>query len=140
VQAKAKFAGEQQITTAILALTQEKKPKVVFVRPGGGPLTSPASRRSSRRVRSRRWRTGCVTTTSKCSRRILSGTWAMQAQMRQQPAEPEPSDEDIKDAVWVVLSIPAGNGPMGPTPPIAPKVAETPQTGRQRADALLLAG
>jgi ABC-type uncharacterized transport system involved in gliding motility auxiliary subunit len=124
VQAKAKFSGEQQITSAILSLTQEKKPKVVFVRPGGGPLTSPGFppfqpsgpfSKVADRLREYNF---------EVLEKDLSGTWEMQARMRQQPAEPEPSDEEIKDAVWVVLSIPAGNSPMGPTPPIAPKVAE----------------
>jgi len=124
VQAKPKFSGEQQITSAVLSLTQEKKPKVVFVRPGGGPLTSPGFppfqpsgpfSKVADRLREYNF---------EVLEKDLSGTWAMQAQMRQQPAEPEPSDEDIKDAVWVVLSIPAGNSPMSPTPPIAPKVAE----------------
>ena len=32
--------------------------------------------------------------------------WAMQAQMQQMPAAPEPSDEQIKDAVWIVLVVP----------------------------------
>src|SRR5258708_38211601 len=41
VTVKPKFAGEQQITSAILSLTSAKKPKVVFLRPGGAPLTSP---------------------------------------------------------------------------------------------------
>ncbi|HLZ08492.1 MAG TPA: Gldg family protein, partial [Chloroflexota bacterium] len=35
------FAGEQQITSAIVALTSTKKPKVAFLRPGGAPLTTP---------------------------------------------------------------------------------------------------
>ncbi|MGB7161195.1 MAG: Gldg family protein, partial [Tepidisphaeraceae bacterium] len=126
VQAKAKFAGEQQITTAILALTQEKKPKVVFVRPGGGPLTSagfppfqPSGPLSKVADRLREYNFEVL-------EKDLSGTWAMQQQMRQQqmPSEPEPSDEEIKDAVWIVLSIPTGGGPMGPPQPIAPKVAE----------------
>src|SRR6185312_1209805 len=34
------FAGEQQITTAMVALTQAIKPKIVFIRPGGAPLAS----------------------------------------------------------------------------------------------------
>jgi hypothetical protein len=60
----------------------------------------------------------------------------MQAQMRQQPAEPEPSDEEIKDAVWIVLSIPTQQqGPMGAPPPIAPRVAQHLKNG---GSALLL--
>jgi polyhydroxyalkanoate synthesis regulator phasin len=41
VKLKPKFAGEQQITSAILSLTSAKKPKVVFLRAGGPPMTSP---------------------------------------------------------------------------------------------------
>ncbi|HEV2294983.1 MAG TPA: Gldg family protein [Tepidisphaeraceae bacterium] len=121
VTAKAKFSGEQQITSAILSLTAEKKPKVVFVRPGGGPLTEssffqqgPFSRVADR-LREYNF---------EVLEKDLSGSWAMQAQMQGRPAAPEPSDEEIKDAVWIVLSIPTQGGPMGPTPPIAPRVAQ----------------
>ncbi len=121
VKASAKFLGEQQISTAILSLTTEKKPKVVFVRPGGSPLASssffqqgPFSKVADR-LREYNF---------EVLEKDLSGTWAMQAQMRQQPTEPEPTDEEIKDAVWIVLSIPTQGGPTGPTPPMAPRVAQ----------------
>src|SRR5204862_7795260 len=35
-----RFAGEQQITSAILALNSTSKPKIVFVRSGGRPLVT----------------------------------------------------------------------------------------------------
>jgi hypothetical protein len=122
---KPRFAGEQQITSAILALTQEKKLKVAFVRPGGGPLTQsggffgPSGPLSMIAARLREYNFDVV-------EKDLSGMWAMQQQMQQRgmPPEPEPSDEEIKDAIWVVLSVPTGGGPMGPPPSIAPKVQE----------------
>jgi hypothetical protein len=50
--------------------------------------------------------------------------WAMQSQMQGMPAAPEPSDDEIKNAIWVVIGSPAqGGGPMGPPPSIAPRVA-----------------
>jgi hypothetical protein len=43
--------------------------------------------------------------------------------MRGRPAEPEPTDEQIKDAVWVVLSYMPAMTQAGPNP-LGPKVAE----------------
>jgi len=42
--------------------------------------------------------------------------WAMQAQMSGQPPAPEPTDEQLKDAIWVVLMFPLSQqqGPMQP--------------------------
>jgi hypothetical protein len=53
----------------------------------------------------------------------LSGMYAMQAQMQGQPAAPEPSDEEIKNALWIVINVPSGSQ-MGPTPAISQKVSE----------------
>jgi hypothetical protein len=121
---KPRFAGEQQITSAILALTQEKKPKVVFVRPGGAPLTTPGTffnaggPLSQIAARLKEYNFEVL-------EKDLSGTWAMQAQMRGgMPPEPEPSDEEIKDAIWIVLSVPSGQSPMGAPPSIAAKVKD----------------
>ena len=128
---RAQFAGEQQVTAAILSLASETKPKVVFVRPGGAPLTSPGfppfvpgGPFSDIADRLRDYNFEVL-------EKDLSGMWAMQAQMRGQPAEPEPSDEEIKDAVWIVISMPQQQaGPMGAPPPsIAPKVAEHLKNG-----------
>jgi hypothetical protein len=53
-----------------------------------------------------------------------TGMWAMQSQMQGQPAAPEPSDDDIKDAIWIVLNAPT-QGQMGmPPPSIAAKLTE----------------
>lgn len=126
-QVKPRFAGEQQISTAILALTSEKKPKVVFMRPGGGPLTTPGFppfqaggplSDIAQRLRDYNF---------EVLEKDLSGQWAMQAQMRGMPAEPEPSDEDIKDAIWVVLGVPAPQQQqqmMMPPPSLGPKLKE----------------
>ena len=128
---KPQFAGEQQITSAILALTQKTKPKVAFVRGGGPPLTTqgvffgpppgPLSRVAAR-LRDYNF---------EVLEKDLTGTWAMQAQMQQRgmPPEPEPDDAAIKDAVWFVVGVPSQQGMMGPPPPIAPKIAEHLKAG-----------
>ena len=122
---KEKFAGEQAISTAILALNQNKKQKVCFVRNGGPPLTGAGSlfgRGGPLAEVAGRLRDYNFDVTEK----DLSGMWAMQQQMQQQqmPSEPEPSDEQIKDAVWVVLNFPSQQPdlqqPM-PTPTMARK-------------------
>jgi hypothetical protein len=117
-----RFAGEQRISTALVSLTHPTKPKVVFVRPGGPPLTTsetpfdqggPLSQ-IAERLREYNFQV---------MEKDLSGQWAMQSQMRGRPAEPEPTDEQIKDAVWVVLSYMPGMTQMGPNP-LGAKVAE----------------
>jgi hypothetical protein len=121
---KPRFAGEQQISTAILALTQQKKPKVVFVRAGGAPLAQggmgPFARGGPMSQVADRLRQYNFEVLEK----DLSGMWAMQAQMQQMPTPPEPSDEQIKDAIWIVLAFPTGQqSQMGPPPAIGPKVS-----------------
>ena len=123
---KPKFAGEQQITSAILSLTTAKKPKVVFVRPGGAPLTTPGFppfqqggpfSKIADRLRDYNF---------DVLEKDLSGQYAMQAQMRGEPPAPEPTDEEIKDAVWIVLSLPQQqqNPQMPPPASAGPKLAE----------------
>jgi hypothetical protein len=126
---KPKFAGEQQITSAILSLTTDKKPKVVFLRPGGPPLTTPGfppfqqgGPLSNIADRLRQYNFDVL-------EKDFSGQYAMQAQMQGQEAAPEPSDDDIKDAVWIVLSLPSNNQEQGPPPSIAPKLAEHLKNG-----------
>jgi hypothetical protein len=121
---KKKFAGEQQITSAILSLTNKTKPKVVFVRPSGPPVASPGipgfQRGGPLSVIAERLREYNFEVQEK----DLSGMWAMQAQMQRQFAAPEPSDEEIKDAIWIVLGIPSGPNQMGmPPQSIAPRLA-----------------
>jgi len=126
---KPKFAGEQQITSAILSLTMANKPKVVFLRPGGAPLTTPGfppfQQGGPLSVIADRLRQYNFDVLEK----DMSGQYAMQAQMQGQEAAPEPSDDDIKDAVWVVLSLPSGSQDQQPPPSIAPKIANHLKAG-----------
>jgi hypothetical protein len=125
------FAGEQQVTSAILALTQENKPKVAFVRAGGPPLTTaggffgpPPGDLSRVAARLREYNFEVL-------EKDLTGMWAMQSQMQQRgmPPEPEPDDAAIKDAIWIVAGTPAQPGPMGAPPQISSKVAEHLKAG-----------
>jgi hypothetical protein len=121
---KPRFGGERQITGAILAVTSKTKPKVVFVRPGGPPWTNAGipgfqegGRVSQIADRLRQYNFEVL-------EKDLSGMWAMQAQMQRMPTQPEPSDEEIKDAIWVVLDVPTGRQqPMAPPTPMGPKLA-----------------
>ena len=54
----------------------------------------------------------------------LSGQYSMQAQMQGMPAPPEPSDADIKDAIWVMLPLPQGRQQMPMPTEMGPKLAE----------------
>jgi hypothetical protein len=123
-----RFAGEQQITAAIYSLTANSKPKLCFVRPGGQPVTSAgfppfvaAGVLSEIADRMRMYN-------FEIQEKDLSGTWAEQAQMQQMPSPPEPSDDEIKDSIWVVLDMPrsfnSGQADAPPPPPMAPRVKE----------------
>lgn len=119
---KPRFAGEQQISTAILSLTSNKKPKVVFMRPGGPPVTTAMFRRRgpfwevAERLRDYNF---------EVLEKDYTNMWQMQAQMQQMPVPPEPGDDEIKDAIWIVLNYPVQPGPMGlPPPSLAPKLKE----------------
>ncbi|HEY8746795.1 MAG TPA: hypothetical protein VIM11_02395 [Tepidisphaeraceae bacterium] len=116
------FAGEQQITSAIVALTSSNKQKIVFLRPGGAPMTAagfppfiPEGRLSAWADRLREYNFEVL-------EKDLSGQWAMQAMQRQMPSAPEPEWAAINDAVWVVLDF--GGQMAGGPEPIAPKLAE----------------
>jgi hypothetical protein len=121
------FAGEQLITTAIYGLTQPKRTMVAFVRPSGPPLTDPGmppfqagGPLSQVAERLREYNFDVV-------EKDLSGQYAMQAEQQGQPAPPEPSDAELKDAIWVVIAAPTqnNNSPMGAMPSaIAPKLLE----------------
>ena len=119
-----RFAAEQQITSAILAVTAKSKPKVVFVRPGGPPLTSgnPFMGIGQFYILAERLRDYNFEVMEK----DLSGMWAMQSQMRGMPGAPEPTDEQIKDAVWIVVGMNVGGNPMQQQqpPPMSPKLQE----------------
>jgi hypothetical protein len=115
------FAGEQQITSAIVGLTHPKKQQIVFLRPGGPPLTPagfpPFVRAGPLSVWAGRLRDANFDVLEK----DLSGQWAMQQQMQQMPAPPEPDWSTINDAVWVVLD--AGGQQQQAPDPIGPQLA-----------------
>jgi hypothetical protein len=117
-----RFAGEQQISTAIVSLTSSQKKKVAFVRAGGPPLT----------VRTMGYE-GPMTDVADRLRdydvevleKDLSGSWQMQAmqlQMQGMMFPPEASDEQLKDAVWVVMASPQDPRQMMANPAAAQQV------------------
>jgi hypothetical protein len=126
---KPRFAGEQMITTAILSLDQPTKPKVCFVRSGGPPLTDFGGRLNSVADRLRDYN-------FEVTEKDLTGMYAMQAMQQQQEAPPEPADDQIADAVWVVDGAPAQQNPMmgGPPTSIAAKVAQHMTNGFHYVD------
>lgn len=126
---KRKFAGEQQVTSAILAVTSTKtKQKVAFVRGGGPPLIAgggmfgrgPSFAYVAERLREYNF---------EVLEKDLSGMWAMQAQMQRMPAAPEPSDEEIKDAIWIVYASRGQSMMGGPSLSIAPRIAAHLESG-----------
>ena len=117
------FAGEQQITSAIVALTATKKPRIVFLRPGGQPMTSPGFPPFVAGGPLSGWAERLREYNFDVLEKDLSGQWAMQAQMQQQmPAAPEPEWSAIEDAVWVLLDY--GGQMAGGPEPIGPRLAE----------------
>ena len=115
-----RFNGEQQISAAILSLEQSKKPKVAFIRGGGPPMTTPMFGQADFSDIADRLRAYNFEVLEK----DLSGQFAMQ--MMQQGggmAPPEPSDEDLKDAVWVVLPLSGQQSQFGPQP-VSPEVTK----------------
>jgi hypothetical protein len=121
-----RFAGEQQLTAAMLSLSQPKKTKIVFVR-GGGQAKTTAGMMGQ----------GGDGTCTEIAQRLrgynfevlekdVSGQ-SMQQMMRGMPPPNEPSDEDIRDAIWVVFSEPQMTqfGPMpGGSPELTAKLKE----------------
>jgi hypothetical protein len=109
-----RFAGEQQVTTALYTLTNPGKRKVAFVRSGGPPMATrmPFGGGGAFAVVADRLRDVDFEILDK----DISGQWAMQAQMQRMPMPPEPSDEQLKDAIWVVLDFPVNpqEMPMNP--------------------------
>jgi hypothetical protein len=93
---KLRFAGEQQLTSAILALSQEKKQKVAFIRAGGPPRTIGFMTEAPFSAIAERLRGYNFDVLEK----DITGMAAMSQQMPGMDA----SDEEIKDAIWVVLS------------------------------------
>ncbi len=110
---KPRFAGEQQITSAILSLTRREKPTIAFVRNGGPPLTDPGNpfqrpgpfSAIAERLRAYNF---------EILEKDLSGMWAMQAQQRGIPTPPEPSEDALRDAIWIVVNTSASPIPGMP--------------------------
>jgi hypothetical protein len=133
-----RFAGEQQVSTALFTLSNKTKRKLAFIRSGGPPLTQ--------RIMGY---VGPYTTVAERLRELdfeilekdVSGQWQMQAMQLQMqmgmPMPPEPPDEQLKDALWVVVSSPVDpRQMMNPQAgQIAPKVADHLRNG---GSALLL--
>ncbi len=99
VQPKLSFAGEQQITAAIASLTGGPKPMVVFVRPGGPPLATITT-------------PGQVPMFAALGQRLKDDNFDVQEKdasgqsaMQEMPM-PEPTDAQMKSAVWVVVRPP----------------------------------
>jgi len=106
-----RFAGEQQLTSAILSLANPTKKKVAFIRAGGQPLISsgggfmgmggPGPYGSiADRLRSYNFE-------------VLEKDFGPQ----QRPDPTHPSDDDVKDAIWIVFAAPNQMDPrMGGMP------------------------
>ena len=116
-----RFAGEQMITTALWSMQHPQKLKVVFVRAGGEPVTQagfppfmPSGVFAGVSEQLREYNYEVLD-------KDLTGMAAMQQQRMQAP---EPTDAEIKDAVWVVVDSPSAPTQGGPAPTISPKVAE----------------
>src|SRR5205814_9935271 len=111
--------------------------KVCFVRGGGPPLTTPGFPPFQRGGPMAEIAARLRDYNFEVLEKDLSGMWAMQAQMQQMPSPPEPTDEQVKDAVWIVLDFPTGQqNPMMPSPTIATKVQDHVTAG---GSALILA-
>lgn len=126
---KPKFAGEQMITSAILAVNEPEKRKVAFVRAGGPPLTDPGfppfvpgGPMSVIAERLRDYNFDVV-------ERDFSGQWAMQAQMQGMPAGPEATDEALKSAIWVVLAFGGQQAAPGAPDPVATALQKHLESG-----------
>lgn len=111
------FAGEQEISTAILSLTTKVKPTVVFVRSGGQPFADASGPYGLVAARLEQYNFNVL-------EKDFSGQWQMQAQMRGMQAAPEATDAQLKDAVWVVLPELSANQTRQMQPTIMPKVMD----------------
>lgn len=108
-----KFAGEQQLSTTLASLSRGKKPTVIFVRPGGAPLTQSVFQRAQFTGVGRRLREANFEVVEK----DLSGQFAMQAQMQGFPVT-EATEEQMRDrsAIWIAFALSPSMGPQGPSP------------------------
>lgn len=109
VQPKLSFAGEQQITAAIASLTNPNKQMVVFVRAGGPPLATavspdqqPPFASIAQRLRDQNF---------DVQEKDASG----QAAMQQENPMPEPTDAQMKSAIWIVVRFQNDSQPDQPS-------------------------
>lgn len=110
VQPQLAFAGEQQITAAIASLTGAPRPMVVFVRPGGPPVateTAPGQPPLFVALANRLKDYGFDV-----QEKDASGQSANQ----EEAPVPEPTPEQMKSAVWVVVRFPNDTQPGEPSP------------------------
>jgi ABC-type uncharacterized transport system len=117
-----RFAGEQQVTAAILSLTSGgEKPKVAIVRAGGPPLAQamPFGGGGDVPLADAADRLGLYN--FDVVEKDLTGQFAAESQ----GMVSEPTDADIKNATWVVWDFQAQQNPeMGEPPSIAQAVAD----------------
>jgi hypothetical protein len=131
---KPRFAGEQQVTAAVLALSSGgDKPKIAIVRAGGPPLTQAMGfGESEPPMAEAAARLGLYN--FDVVEKDLTGAFAQQAG---EGASPEPTDDEIKNATWVVWGFSGQQNQMtGPTT-IAPQVADHLKQG---GSAIILTG
>jgi hypothetical protein len=132
---KPRFAGEQQVSTALVSLTSKDKKKVAFIRSGGEPMTSLPMfgyRGPFALVADR-----LKEFNTEILENDVSGRWAqqvMQSQMQQRgmPLPPDATPEQLKDAVWVVRVTPQNPQEMMMNPgagSIGPKLSEHLKNG-----------
>jgi hypothetical protein len=120
VQPRLTFAGEQQITAAIASLTSTSKPMVVFVRDGGPPLATamspdqqPMFASIAQRLRDQNF---------DVEEKDASG----QPPMQENPI-PEPTDAQMKSAIWVIVRSPSN--PQQPPSQLDPMLEEHLRSG-----------
>ncbi len=127
--ARPRFAGEQQLTGAILTLTAPKKTTVAFVRAGGPPLAQPEipEFREAGPLAgiAQRMRTNGIEIVEKDASKWDSPSQDPRAEMMNGP---DATDEQLKDAVWVVIQFgraQPGQGAMS----LGPKLSEHLKAG-----------
>lgn len=109
-----KFAGEQQVSTALVSIGRKAKPRVIFVRGGGAPLATSMFSQAPLSYLAARLRGADFEVLEK----DLSGQFAQQAMMQGMPAAGEATDEQMRDrsAVWICGSVEPAMGRQGPNP------------------------
>lgn len=110
---KLRFAGEQQLTSAILGLAQQKKQKVAFVRAGGQPLTTAVGFGGGAPFGE------IVDRLKSYNFDVVEKDLGPPNPRQQMPTPNEPTDEELKSAIWVVFSSPPDRSMamMGMPPP-----------------------